>query len=69
MPVGGLGTVEGEDLRLQGAVAAVDGSAVLRDEERGPLSSPESVGERLGGRMLQGGAADLMARKARGAGE
>ena len=69
MPVGALGTVEGEDLRLQGAVAAVDGSAVLRDEERGPVSSPESVGERLGGRMLQGGAADLMARKARGAGE
>ena len=64
MPVGALGTVEGEELVLRGAVAAVDGSSVLRDEERGPFSSPEPVGIRLGERMLRAGAADLMAREA-----
>ena len=69
MPVGALGTVEGEELILKGAVAAVDGSSVLRDEERGGVSSPEPVGIRLGKRMLRSGAAELMARKPRGAGE
>ena len=62
MPVGALGTVEGEDLVLRGAVAAVDGTSVLRDEERGPFSAPEAVGMRLGERMLRAGAAELMAR-------
>jgi len=69
LPVGSLGTVEGGELRLRGAVAAVDGSGVLRDEERGPVLSPESVGERLGYRMLRSGAAELMARTPPGAGE
>ncbi len=69
MPVGALGTVEGNELLLRGAVAAVDGSAVQRDQERGAASAPEAAGERLGRRMLGAGAARLMELGAGGAGE
>ncbi|HEV8334904.1 MAG TPA: hydroxymethylbilane synthase [Candidatus Polarisedimenticolia bacterium] len=61
MPVGALGVVEGSELFLQGAVAAPDGSRVLRDEERGAAEGAESIGKKLGERMLASGAADLMA--------
>jgi hydroxymethylbilane synthase len=61
MPVGALGTLEGEDLVLRGAVAALDGSKVLRDREKGSPESPESLGALLGARMLRSGAAELMA--------
>jgi hydroxymethylbilane synthase len=63
MPVGALGTVQGEDLMLRGVVAAPDGTQVLRDEEKGRPDSPESAGGLLGERMLRLGAAELMARR------
>jgi hydroxymethylbilane synthase len=68
MPVGALGTPQGSELILRGAVAAPDGTAVLRDEERGAASAPELLGALLGERMLRSGAAELMARGAPGAG-
>jgi hydroxymethylbilane synthase len=67
MPVGALGVVEGSELFLRGAVAAPDGSRVLRDEERGAAGGAESVGKKLGERMLASGAAELMAPGSRGA--
>jgi len=61
MPVGALGSVRGEELLLRGAVAAPDGSRLLRDEAHGSSSDPDQVGADLGERMLRAGAADLMA--------
>jgi hydroxymethylbilane synthase len=69
MPVGALANLEVRQLILRGVVAAPDGSRILRGEERGAPSSPESVGARLGERMLRSGAAELMARRPEEAGE
>jgi hydroxymethylbilane synthase len=60
MPVGALGTVRGEQLFLQGVVAAPDGSTLLREKTRGPARDPESVGEELGRRVLEAGASELL---------
>lgn len=61
MPVGALGTVEGDELRLEGVVAAPDGARLLRDEMTGSVSDPEALGHRLGEKMLSAGAGDLLA--------
>jgi len=66
MPVGALGIVEGSELFLRGAVAAPDGSRVFRDEERGDPAGAESIGTRLGERMIASGAAELIAPGSRG---
>jgi hydroxymethylbilane synthase len=62
MPVGALGVLEDGQLVLRGAVAARDGSKILRGEEHGDPASAESMGELLGKRMLRTGAAELLAR-------
>jgi hydroxymethylbilane synthase len=61
MPVGALGVLEDGQLFLRGAVAALDGSKVLRGEERGKPALAESLGALLGERVLRSGAASLLA--------
>ena len=60
MPVGALGRVSGRSLELQGVVAAVDGSRLLRDSLLGAPDRPEQAGEELGRRMLALGAAEML---------
>jgi hydroxymethylbilane synthase len=43
-------------------VADVDGSEVLRDEERGASDVPEAIGASLAGRLLVAGADRILAR-------
>jgi hydroxymethylbilane synthase len=60
MPVGALGRVSGHTLELQGVVAAIDGSRIIKDSWIGAADWPEQAGEDLGRRMLAAGAGDLL---------
>jgi len=60
VPLGTLGEVKGKTLHLQGVIASLDGSQVVRGEERGNPAEAEILGIRLAERLLaQGGAAIL----------
>jgi hydroxymethylbilane synthase len=65
-PVAGLARVEKGRLRLSGAVFAPDGSRTLSDEGEGPVENAEALGREVAHRLLEGGAAELIA-LARGA--
>jgi hydroxymethylbilane synthase len=62
LPVGALATPEpGGGLRLAAAVAARDGSQVLRHEALGTTAAPEVLGAAVASALLAAGAADLLA--------
>jgi hydroxymethylbilane synthase len=58
VPVGALGEVEGNLVRLQGRVASPDGTLVYRGEAEGQY--PEEVGVRLARELLERGAAEVL---------
>ena len=58
VPVGALGEVEGNVVRLRGVVASPDGSLVYRGEAEGHY--PEEVGVRLARELLERGAAVVL---------
>ena len=58
-PVGALATVH-DVLTLIGAVAAPDGTRILRSAATGSVDAAESIGRRLAEDLLTAGAADLM---------
>jgi hydroxymethylbilane synthase len=63
LPVGAFATAEGDVLRLEGLVAAIDGRVVLRSSLSGPAggAGPASLGSRLAEQLLDGsGARDLL---------
>ena len=60
LPIAAHAVVDGESLKLDGLVAAPDGSTILRDSLSGPLVDPESLGSQLAERLLQQGAASLL---------
>jgi hydroxymethylbilane synthase len=62
VPIAALAHLEGEAVILRGMVADVDGSEVLRDEERGASDVPEAIGASLAGRLLVAGADRILAR-------
>lgn len=57
-PIAALGTVSGGIIRLDGMVASPDGGRIIRDIEEG--NNPEDVGNKLGNRMLQKGASEII---------
>jgi hydroxymethylbilane synthase len=60
VPIAAHATLQGDRLHLEGLIAAVDGTRVIRDQAQGSASDPEAVGERLAEELLkQGGAAIL----------
>jgi hydroxymethylbilane synthase len=61
VPIAAHATVEGGRLRLDGLVAALDGSQVIRDSTEGDASEAEALGASLAARMLERGAASLLA--------
>jgi hydroxymethylbilane synthase len=65
VPLGGRATVSNGLLRLEGFVAMPDGSRMLRDSIEGPPASAESMGLALAQRLLDAGAADILAQLAR----
>jgi hydroxymethylbilane synthase len=63
VPLGAIGTLEGDTLRLHAAVCALDGSKILQSKSQMPatLANAVSLGQRLAEDLLSQGAAQLMA--------
>ncbi len=65
VPIGALAVVERGRVRLEGAVYPVTGagasSEAIRDVEEGRVAEARAVGERLAQRLIERGAADLVA--------
>jgi hydroxymethylbilane synthase len=61
VPIAAHATLEGKRLRLDGLVASLDGSRVMRDSNEGDAAQAEAVGEALAARLLERGAASLLA--------
>ena len=63
VPLGAIGSLEGDTLRLHAAVCALDGSKILQAKSSMPatLANAVSLGQRLAEDLLSQGAAELMA--------
>jgi hydroxymethylbilane synthase len=63
VPLGAIGTLEGDTLRLYAAVCALDGSKLIQAKSQMPatLANAVSLGQRLAEDLLSQGAAGLMA--------
>ena len=59
-PVATYAVVEGDALTVSALVAMPDGSESIRDTVSGDARDAEALGERLAGRLLEGGAAELL---------
>jgi hydroxymethylbilane synthase len=55
-----LGTLEGDALTLDGLVASLDGTRIVRDRISGPAGDPEQIGEDLAGRLIAQGAQQIL---------
>src|SRR5262245_6826086 len=61
MPVGALGTADGERLVLHGVVADPSGRRMARGELEGEMRDADRLGEELGRQVLDAGGADILA--------
>jgi hydroxymethylbilane synthase len=59
-PIAALGAVNSSRLKLTGMVASPDGQRMLYTSEEGSAASPEELGARLAGKMLDMGASELI---------
>ncbi len=62
VPIAGFARFEGTTLVLEGMVAEVDGSRLLRDEIRGTAEKAEAMGIALAERLIEGGAGEILRR-------
>jgi len=60
-PIAALGVVSGGYLELKGMVAGINSRRFMRDLEKGHVTSAEEIGQRLAHRLLDKGAAQLIA--------
>ncbi len=60
VPIAAHGTVEGDQLRLVGFIAAVDGSTSVRGEVSGSITEAEQLGIRLAERLLDQGGRQIL---------
>ena len=61
IPVAGKASVQGDQLRLKGLVASLDGTRVIAEEISGAADQPHELGIELGRRLLSMGAGDILA--------
>jgi hydroxymethylbilane synthase len=61
-PIAGYGRSEGDTLVVQGMVAELDGTGLIRDEAAGPKERPEEIGVRLARKLLASGADKILQR-------
>ncbi len=61
IPVAALARLEAGDLVLDGLVAAVDGSRLVREELRGPAAGAAELGRELADRLRARGAGEILA--------
>lgn len=62
IPIGALGTVDGDRLRLDGLVADVDGGTLLRASHWGDAGDAAALGRELAAHLLEMGAGEVLAR-------
>jgi hydroxymethylbilane synthase len=60
VPIGALGTTDGDRVVLHGVVSDLDGGRILRVEESGPMDEAEAVGRRAAAALLERGAAEVL---------
>lgn len=60
VPLGGVSTVAGDRLLLQGVVATPDGAGLVRHESSGPLADPAALGAEVAEGLLAAGAGPLL---------
>jgi hydroxymethylbilane synthase len=60
IPIGALGTVDGDSLRLRGLVASLDGATIVRDERTGTVADAAALGTTLAGELLAQGADEVL---------
>ncbi len=60
VPMAAFGTLDQHQLTLQGLVAAIDGTRIIRDVMSGPMEAPESLGESLSDTLLKAGADKIL---------
>ena len=60
LPIAGHAVIVSRELRLDGLVAAKDGSALVKDHVVGSASEAEELGKNLASRLLAAGAKDLL---------
>ncbi|MDD3654602.1 MAG: hydroxymethylbilane synthase [Desulfotomaculaceae bacterium] len=65
-PVGALGVAEGDHLSLEGVVAALDGSQLIRASLTGSTKEPTTLGVRLAEKLIKMGAGKLLEKVRRG---
>jgi hydroxymethylbilane synthase len=59
-PIAALATIEGQELKLDGMIAGMDGSEVLRSSGRGKPDSAEETGSDLARELISLGAGRLI---------
>lgn len=59
-PIGAHAVLFGDQIQLQGVVAAADGSRVLRRVMEGPMAKPDELGVALAQELINLGAQDLL---------
>jgi hydroxymethylbilane synthase len=63
LPIAAHAVVRDKKIRLHGLVADTEGKQIVRDHISGPLDEAEQLGSRLAERLLESGAAELLAQE------
>lgn len=61
VPIAGFAELDGDELRLRALVASVDGSEVLREQDRAPRDRAVELGKAVAERLLAKGAERILA--------
>lgn len=61
VPIGVHADVEGDKIKIEAIIAALDGSTVLRDTVEGPANDAVALGQALGRKMLANGGQEILA--------
>ena len=64
VPLGAHATLQDDQLLLEGFVAAVDGSRLLREAVTGPIADADAIGRQLAENLLARGAAEILGERA-----
>lgn len=60
VPIGALATLSGDELRLDGLVADMEGERILRDLRTGPVGDAAALGERVAESLRSAGADEIL---------
>jgi hydroxymethylbilane synthase len=69
VPIAAYATVTGKEISISGLVAETDGSVIFKESLTGPLKNGVTLGETLGQRLIDRGAAEIMERLIKQAGQ